>query len=372
MPFDVPFIRPVFPPSEEIARDYSDIVASGWFSNFGPVERKLSGLISGFISPETFATTAANATLGLIGAVDKVFGQAKPGQRILMPSFTFAAGAQALDWNGYQPLFVDIDAVTFQPSLDHARILVARYPNVSGILFCNTFGIGDERIDEWIAAANEWGLPIVIDSAAGFGSEYADGSFVGTRGDCEVFSFHATKPFAIGEGGAVVSRSETLIESVAAFENFGFTGSRRATGRGLNAKLSELDAAIGCRQFQTFGDVLEGRQAVAKKYELAIEGTSARIVPGLSRSSVCFATVIIENESDRQRTIAALDDARVEFRDYYNPPVHQHPRFEAFVDEDLPVTNAASHSVLSLPVHSDMKDSDLQIVLGALSKGLGK
>ncbi len=127
-----------------------------------------------------------------------------------MPSFTFVAVAQAALWAGYRPWFIDIDADTWQPSAPSARaVLECSRDRVAGILLANVFGVGNPQVGAWEDLAAQWDLPIVIDSAAGFGSAYADGERLGGRGACEIFSFHATKPFAIGEGGALVSSRPT-------------------------------------------------------------------------------------------------------------------------------------------------------------------
>src|SRR5205085_7447824 len=109
-------------------------------------------------------------------------------------------------------------------------------------------GVGNPQVGAWEDFAAEWELPIVLDSAAGFGSTYADGNRVGGRGACEIFSLHATKPFAVGEGGALVSRDPRLVEQAYHFQNFGFDGSRECTQLAMNGQLRELNAAIGLRQ----------------------------------------------------------------------------------------------------------------------------
>ena len=169
-----------------------------------------------------------------------------------MPSFTFIAVAQAALWTGYRPWFIDIDPDTWQPSAPSARAVLERSRDrVAGILLTNTFGVGNPQIGTWEDLAAELELPIVLDSAAGFGSMYADGERVGGRGACEIFSFHATKPFAVGEGGALVSRDPRLVEQANHFQNFGFAASRasrESTQLGMNGKLQEINAAIGLRQ----------------------------------------------------------------------------------------------------------------------------
>ncbi len=369
MPFEVPFIHPVFPPATQIAVDYEEVVASGWFSNFGPKERELAHRVAQYVGGDVRAATVTNATLGLVAAITCTFDRQRLGQAVLTPSFTFAAGAHSIEWAGYRPAFVDVDPETLQPSLASAERALAEVEGVAGVVFCNTFGIGAGEIDEWVSAADSWGVPIVIDSAAGFGSRYADGTPLGAKGTCEVFSFHATKPFAVGEGGAVTSRDAALVERLQAFQNFGFAGARVAEGRGLNAKMSEFSAALGVRQFDGFDSSLESRRAVAACYADAVEGSSARLVPGTERSSVCFASLVVDDERQRAATAAALGSRGIEFRDYYSPPVHRHPHFAHLSHVPLPSTERVAQSMLSVPVHADMSDRARDLVVEALREG---
>jgi dTDP-4-amino-4,6-dideoxygalactose transaminase len=369
MSFEVPFIRPVFPSATRMAEDYAAVVASGRFSNFGPQEQELAQRVSDYVGGEVRTATVANATLGLVAALTCALDPARRGQSVLIPSFTFAAGPHSIEWAGFRPHFVDIDPHTLQPSLDSARAVVASGVPLAGILFCNTFGIGAAEVDAWVAAADAWGLPLVIDSAAGFGSRYADGTPLGAKGTCEVFSFHATKPFAVGEGGAVTSSDDELIDQLRAFENFGFDRSRRAIGAGLNAKLSEFSAALGVRQFEGFDESLRSRREVAARYATALRGSRARLVPGTERSSVCFASVVFEDDRQLAATAHALEAASVEFRSYYSPAVHRHPRFAGLQRTELPHTERAEAAMLSVPVHADMAECDRDRVAEALVKG---
>jgi len=132
-------------------------------------------------------------------------------KKVLLPSFTFAAGAEAILRSGFEPLFIDVDRKSWQPNIEQAEQILTESDDIAGILLCNVFGVGNTNITEWEKLASKFAKPLIIDSAAGFGSKYFDEEKVGTRGDCEIFSMHATKPFAIGEGGLVVSKNEKLL-----------------------------------------------------------------------------------------------------------------------------------------------------------------
>ena len=191
----IPFINPQFPDASLLAEDFEQIKANNWYTNFGPYEVKFKSALEAFIGQSVHASTFNNATSALLAALITIFGKGNDTKYIVVPSFTFVAGPQAIVWCGYKPLFLDIDPNTLQMDANGYNALPeAVKKQVVGVLFCNTFGVGDPNIGAWQTLCKKENLPLIIDSAAGFGSLYSDGSYIGAQGDCEIFSFHATKP----------------------------------------------------------------------------------------------------------------------------------------------------------------------------------
>lgn len=374
MSSEIPFIRPNFPEPMEVAEDLAEIVRANWYTNFGPKERQFARALSEYLGGELHVATLANGTLALIAALHVTVGPGARDRYLLMPSFTFIAVAQAALWVGYRPWFIDIDENTWQPSLPSARtILESSRDRVAGILLPNVFGVGNPDIDAWEALAAEWDLPVVIDSAAGFGSSYGDGECVGGRGACEIFSFHATKPFAVGEGGALVSRDSQLVERAHQFQNFGFAGSRDSTQLGMNAKLQELNAAIGLRQLLAFDRRLASRRNVFEQYRAELGQVGVCFQPNAEVSSLCFASASCTSADHKAAVLASLRGAAVQARDYYNPPLHLNEYFvtnpELAKSADLSVTRDICARIVSLPIHDHMAPDDIARVLAAVRKG---
>ncbi|CAN5212616.1 DegT/DnrJ/EryC1/StrS family aminotransferase [soil metagenome] len=370
MSFDVPFIRPQFPAAKELSADFSEIVEANWYTNFGPKERAFSAALAAKMGDGYHVVTFANATIALLAALQVKLGRGDGHRRVLVPSFTFAAGPQAIEWCGYVPLFVDIDAATLQPSLHDARkVLSEPGQDIAAILLCNTFGIGNGSIAEWEDLADEAGVPLIIDSAAGFGSTYPDGSPVGTAGTCEVLSFHATKPFAIGEGGAIVTRDLELATALTEFTNFGFHAAQGATALGLNGKLHEFGAAIGLRQLVGFSESIAARQSVVARYMSSLPATF--IFPErIEESSVCFATMLLPDRETRDAAKERLLARSVEARTYYSPPVHAQPHFAGAQSvAGLDVTMEVVGRVLSVPVYARMAEHEIHLIIDTLAQG---
>lgn len=368
MSFDIPFIKPRFPAPEAIAADFAEIVASNWYSNFGPKEREFSARIEQYVAQDTHAVSIANATIGLMAALTSVLGTGDGRRSVIVPSFTFAAGPEAIEWSGFAPLFIDIEPESLQPSLDGARQAVDE-ADVAGVLLCNSFGIGNSRIREWEDWARSAGLPLIIDSAAGFGSRYSDGQRLGAAGAAEVFSFHATKPFAVGEAGAILTRDAALADRLRSFQNFGFGTDRQTEALGLNGKLSEFSAAIGLRQFDGFDAVVSRRQEILRRYRDRL-GVGWTLPTGADSSSVCFATMVAPDARARDAAWQRLTEGGIEVRRYYDPVVHRHPHFRARATvSELPVTDDIASRVLSLPAHETLSDGQIERVSDLLNGG---
>ncbi|WP_081286090.1 DegT/DnrJ/EryC1/StrS family aminotransferase [Mycobacterium colombiense] len=370
---EIPFIRPSFPAPSEVAEDLAEIVRANWYTNFGPKERQFARALSEYLGPELHVATLANGTLALIAALHVTLGHGKRDRYLLMPSFTFVAVAQAAQWSGYRPWFIDIEAETWQPSIVSARtVLETSRDLVAGILLPNVFGVGNPDIAAWENLAAEWDLPIVIDSAAGFGSAYQDGQRLGGRGACEIFSFHATKPFAVGEGGALVSRNPQLVEETHRFQNFGFGASRESTQLGMNGKLQEISAAIGLRQLVGLDRRLATRRKVFECYRNELSNAGLRFQPNADASSLCFVSACCVSADHKTKVLANLSEHSVQARDYYNPPLHLQQYFVTDPElrsGDLSATEDICSRVVSLPVHDDMAPDDVARVVAAVRKG---
>lgn len=372
MKFKTPFIKPIMPDTKEIGKVYDNIVSSNWFTNFGPQEQKFSLAIEKYIGQGVFAATVSNATLGLILAVKVLMSplKTKTKNKVLIPSFTFAAVPESLEWSGLKPVYIDIDESSLQMKFSEAEQYINKHINeIAGILFCNIFGVGASKIIEWEKLARRYKLPLVVDSAAGFGSRYKEGNLLGARGDCEIFSFHSTKPFGIGEGGAIVSRSKQLIAKLQSLENFGFNDKREVTTLGLNAKLQEINAAIGLWRLGSIESSIRHRQEVQKKYKDLLSPIGYTFQDNADLSTVCFVTAIAENKELAAKAYKALRLNGVEACKYYNPPLHKQNAFKNYDRvKNLDITEDICTRILSLPAHHEISDNVLNRIVSIIKK----
>jgi dTDP-4-amino-4,6-dideoxygalactose transaminase len=334
---------------------WRELEASRVLSNQGRFARSLEQRIAAIAEVPYCAVFASGTTslMCLARALDLQQGD------VLVPSFTFAATAQALAWQGLQPQFVDVDPVTLHmtPELAEAAITA----QTVAILPVNLFG-GCARLDGFEALASRRGLRLLLDSAQALGARYS-GRPVGSFGDAEVLSFHATKTLHTGEGGAVVTRSRELYERLCRMRNYGFENYLDCIEPGLNGKLDEFSALIGLRLLDRLSGVVAARRGIIAQYERALSGIAGvsrlAIEPGVTAAPSYLALRIDERQFglNSLELNYALMAERVVTRCYFYPPVHRTTYYQrrlAGASPHLPVTDAAATSTLCLPLHGEL------------------
>lgn len=361
--------RPQLPPLSAVARYYEMSEAAHWYSNGGPCHELLVERLESRMANGALALPVGNATLGLMVALAAVTQDLSPERDLVItPSYTFAAAISAILWTGRQPLLIDVDPLTWQPdprALE--RALNEHGRRVAAVLVTSTFGCpapADVRA-RWNAAAAQASVPIVYDSAAAFGAITETGEWLGAQGDVEVFSFHATKPFATGEGGMVATRSRALRERMARLVNFGFDSDRRVIDPlGMNAKLSEIQAAVCLAALDGFDDVLTARRTRAAFLKAALEPRGFVFQAGCERSTWQSVPVLAPDAATREAVRARATRHDVEVRAYFETPLHLHPPFQQFQRAgSLEVTDDLAARCLSLPMANDLRDVDLERII---------
>jgi dTDP-4-amino-4,6-dideoxygalactose transaminase len=355
--------RPELPPLHDVARYYALSEDARFYSNGGPCAQRLTARLSDYVGGAG-CVLVGNCTLGLMAALRALCGEPAPGRALIaVPSFTFTATACAIRWAGFEPLFVDIepeswllDPIALEAALD-AR-------PVAGVLACSTFGTAPHASLRagWRAACARAGVPLLIDSAAGFGAVDEAGLPLGSQGDTEVFSFHATKPFAIGEGGAVVSSDAEIVERIERIINFGIDpDSRLSLDAGLNAKMSEIQAAIGLAMLDRFDGVLARRRATAARLKALVARHPLTYQAGSAGSTWQVFQLLVPDADTRARAVALAEPHRIECRTMFEPPLHRHPAFaSATLAGPLATTEAVAARTLSLPLANSLGPRQLR------------
>ncbi|WP_260736503.1 DegT/DnrJ/EryC1/StrS family aminotransferase [Tunturiibacter lichenicola] len=368
---NIPVIRPNPPRLSEHVRELKDLEDSGIFSNFGPVNQRFEQELADTIFGTGQCLTVCNATIGLMVALRHVLGEDRPREKryALMPSFTFAAVAHAALWNGLTPLFCDIDRQTWLPSAEHEEELLKKHQDeIAVVVPYATFGnnLDLRRYDE---LSERFGVPIVVDAAASLGAldAYGKGFGSGFRWPV-VFSMHATKTFATGEGGVIYCADVDRVKTMRAMCSFGFEAPRVATLPGLNGKLSEVSALTALLQLNRFEAVVEHRRLLSEAYRHYLPGWDHQESRG-KLQSFAFQSVLLEESLTPMRTeVVELLRARgIGVSTYFSPHLAKQPYFSKYgVGASLEITQNISERILTLPMFDTMTDRDVQDVASDL------
>ena len=248
------------------------------FSNFGPLsigfENKIVNQMFGGLGA---CLTVCNATVALMLAIREALDSRPPSRRryALMPSFSFAAAAQAARWNRLTPLFCDIDRATFCASeIEEQRMLERYHDEIAVIVSYAAFGY-DIDLSRYERIQRRYDIPVVIDAAASLGTIASNGlGFGADFSGAVVYSMHVTKSFATSEGGLIHSGNPQRIETLRCMSNFGFGEPRNATLMGLNGKMSEVAALLADLRLESFEAVMHRRTEFVALYR--------RLLPNLS------------------------------------------------------------------------------------------
>ena len=370
----VPYQRPWLPALEQVAAYYRLAEEARFYSNGGPCVRLLEERLSARLGG-VHCVALANCTLAIALGLRAALAAPDGARRLVAtPSYTFTAAACAIRWAGYEPLFVDVEPAGWQMAagaLDDA--LDAHAAELVGVLGASTFGTpaAAALVEAWRSSAAAHGVPLLVDSAAAFGAVDDGGIAAGARGDVEVFSFHATKPFAIGEGGLLVTVDAELAGRVRRLANFGLDRvTRTSEETGINATLSELAAATGLAMLDAFDGQLARRQARADALRGELRDLPLEWQAGSGRSTWQVVPVLAPDGSTRDAVLAACAQAGVETRTPFDPPLHRHRAFAGAPRHgELRVSEALGERTVALPMANDLRPDELALIAAAVRAG---
>lgn len=368
----VPLCKPDLPDFALLEDQFREILESGKITNFGKHVSAFEREASAFLNAE--AVTVSSGTAGLILALQASVLQ--PGDKVILPSFTFMATAQAVLYANAIPLFADInDDLTL--SAEDLETLLSEHDDVAVVLPVHTFGL-PARTDEIQAVVDSAGqtrskpISVVYDAAHAFGSGRGSRR-IGTFGEAEIFSLSATKVLVGVEGGIVSSRDPSLIEHIRYMRNYGMEGKYQASWPGLNGKMSEFHALIGLHNLRRLPELISERQSKARYYLNNIQaktGCDVLSCPAdVTHTFKDFVVLLPRAQAHRRSEImASLKRRGIETRAYFDPPVHQQEFFRRFADRPLPHTEAAARRVISLPFYTTITEPEMDYVVGCLAE----
>ncbi|MDO5647479.1 DegT/DnrJ/EryC1/StrS aminotransferase family protein [Paracoccus sp. (in: a-proteobacteria)] len=355
--------QPIVPDPVRLAALMGESLAAGWLTNGGPLHQRLERAIAPRLGGGSIGLVSSG-TMALMVALR--LGDLPPGAEIITPAISFAATAQAIAWCGFRPVFADVDPDTLTLCPDAARAAIT--PRTAAILPVHFLGHPCD-LDGLAAVARDAGLWLAYDAAHAFGLT-VQGRAISEWGDASAFSFHATKLFHTGEGGAVVLPPPGQTQRIARLRNFGLSNGRMA-GPGINAKLPESAAAMGLAVLPELDAEIAARGRLRAAYDAALPGMGQhRARAGVSDSLLYYALRL--PPARRASAVAALADARILARDTFPllcGPGTCFPDAPIITARTEPTAPTVAPQVMALPFHGGVTDTDVARI-GAILRGL--
>jgi dTDP-4-amino-4,6-dideoxygalactose transaminase len=291
-----------------------------------------------------------------------------PGDAVFVPSFTFAATAGAVVSIGATPVFVDVDPQSY--NMDPYDLEEAIYETETdgrlrpkAVMPVDLYGLPADYLTIGDVASRH-GLLLLADAAQSFGASVGNRR-VGAIAPITATSFYPTKPLGCyGDGGAILTSDARLAESVRQIRSHGRQGDGDvALQLGLTGRLDTIQAAILLVKLEVFDAELRRRREIARRYDEALGNVAATPKIGAAQESA-YAIYTIR-VPERAAFRAAMEAAGIGTGLFYRLALHQHPAFAYLPRRPLPVSEQLAREVVSLPVHADLDDDEVDRVITA-------
>ena len=356
------------------------VVGGAWV--MGPQVRQFEADLAAF-GRAKHALGCANGTDAL--ALPLMAWNIGHGDAVFVPSFTFAATAEIVPWFHAVPVFVDVDATTYNMDPGHLEASIEATlkegrlkPRV--VIAVDLFGQPADY-PALKAICDKYGLKLISDSAQGFGCTI-NGEHPLKWADITTTSFFPAKPLGCyGDGGAVLTDDDDLAQLIESLRVHGKAVARDLEGKnfdhdpkymnmriGRNSRLDTIQAAVLIEKLKVFGDEIGMRNRVAARYNEALRPHVAA-VPDVPEGNVSnWAQYTIEHE-DRDGLAAHLKAQGVPTAVYYPIPLHLQPAYDMYPrgPQGLPVTERLKDRVISLPMHSDLDEATQDRIIAAVA-----
>lgn len=354
---------PLLPDLDDFQAMLKEIWDSKWITNNGRFHQQLEKELAEYLKVP-YISLFTNGTLPLITALQalRITGE------VITTPYSFVATTHSLWWNGIKPVFVDIDPANC--GLDPVKIEAAITPKTTAIMPVHCYGkpCDTKAIQE---IADKYGLKVIYDAAHAFGVE-VNGESILNAGDLSTLSFHATKVYNTIEGGAMVMHDEKTKKRIDYLKNFGFANEVTVVAPGINSKMDEIRAAYGLLNLRQVDAAIEARRVVAEKYRKAlrdVEGISFfEDMPGV-RHNYSYFPIFIDAEKfgkTRDELYFEMKEANVLGRRYFYPLISEFSTYRGLPSatrENLPNAYRLADTVLCLPMHHSLSDSDTDRVI---------
>lgn len=346
-----------FPPLEEYQEQLQRIWKNQWLTNRGELVLELEEKLKNYLSVDHILVTN-NGTIPIQIAL-KLLGN---GGEIITTPFSYVATTAAIVWENCTPVFVDIHPEYL--TIDETKIEAAITDKTTCILATHVFG-NPCHVEAIEAIAQKHNLKVIYDAAHAFGVTY-NGTAIFEYGDVSTCSFHATKLFHTGEGGALFTKDTKLQHQLFYSHNFGHDGPSAFHGLGINGKISELQAAMGLAVLPHMETILAERKRVVDFYNQNLDVTKVQTLKIRENTewNYSYYPIVFEDEDTLLRVQKALNEEQIFPRRYFYPSLNTINYVE---NSSMPVSESIAARILCLPMYVELNQSDLEFIVSILN-----
>jgi dTDP-4-amino-4,6-dideoxygalactose transaminase len=361
------FIRPSLPSLENVVGNYRAAFDNGLITNADLVGKFEAAVAERLEVKHCVAVSSCTSGLMMVERALGLTGE------IILPSFTFFATGHSARWNGLTPVFADCEPDTWNVDVTDLERKIT--PKTCALLIVHLYG-NPANVDALTQIAKRHKLKLIFDGAHAFGSRYR-GRPIGQFGDAEVFSLSPTKLLVAGEGGLVTTNDDTLARAIRWMRNYGDTGAYDPEWIGMNARMSEFNAALGLAGLPEVADRVSRRNHIAKMYTdllASLPGLRFQTVHPQDVNTYKDYSIHVTPEKfglTRDELAAGLLAENIETKKYFYPPMHKQTLYRSFHDpakKDLRNTEEVTGGILSLPIYESLPDSTIETVAEAIHR----
>lgn len=352
--------KPFLPPQEEYQAYIKTIWERGWLTNNGPLVNELELKLLEYLGVNHLLFLS-NGTMALQIAIRALDLQ---GEIITTP-FSYVATTSSIAWERCVPIMVDICPNTL--NIDVNKIEQAITDKTTAILATHVFGNPCD-VEAIAVIAQKHNLRVIYDAAHAFGTILKGKSLV-SYGDISICSFHATKLFHTIEGGAVITPKPEILKRMALMRNFGHISATEFGEIGINAKNSEMHAAMGLCNLKYIQDILQVRQKLCNRYRSHLDGLSVSFqqIASNTQHNHSYFPVVFDNEPMLLKIIDQLNLHNVYPRRYFLPSLSELPYITG---QSAPIAEDISRRILCLPLYHTLSDEEVDMICRLIKRSL--
>ena len=395
MKMNIPITKTIFGNEEKEA--IVKPLETGWVVQ-GPNVAKFQTMFAEFTDSK-FAHATSNCTTALHLGLEAM-GITR-GDKVIVPSFTYVASANAVEYTGAEVIFCDIDLKTFNIDETKLEELIKNDTSIKAIMPVNLFGLC-ANMPYIMELANKYNLKVIEDSACGFDGWIGD-KHSGTFGDCGCFSFHPRKSICTGEGGMLITDNEEIANKVSQLKDHGASKSDLQrhkekggsllpdfTMRGYNYRMTDMQGALGVCQMDKKEYIMNGRREVAAKYDEALKGIQQFITPYIPESYKhgyqSYVCIFSDGEDISNLTKEQIDRINIKRNIFMEKleamtiatrqgthAVHTlgyYKNKNNFKDEDFLMSYVADRLSIALPLYAGMSSQEFEYVISNIKEAL--